>query len=301
MNRATTYLLNARLATATVPTRFLLSVERKTRSNLTGCARRIGVRVGKFEVTISHSYEGCLDVSSLPNGNSVSLSYASTGDEPALTASGRSTCKKCRTCSRCESKWTAFENVGVPGILDGRLLDDDGRSAGRTNSPDFFRSIGGLLSLDRSDSSSSVIVSSSEAVVGVSDCFCRKSMKTDSVFDLLCPTRRSVSTVGVSTSAVIVRSLSTGMTRVNAWFVLAASPAPRFGELSLLCSIILIAACNSARFSSSRPLCALVSSSSLEFCAESGGEITACAGILEESFELGGGDCRILVDDANVR
>lgn len=237
----------------------------------------------------------------MPNGNSVSLSYASTGDEPALTANGRSTCRKCRTCSRCESKWTAFENVGVPGMLDGRLRDEDGRSAGRTNSPDFFRSIGGLLSLDLSDSSSSVMVSSSEVVVGVSACcFCRKSINTDSVFDLLCPILRNVSAVGVSTSAVIVKSLSAGMTNVNAWFVLAASPCPRFGELSLLCSIILIAACSSAKFSSDRPVCALVSSSSLEFCAESGGEITACVGIFE-SFEPGGGDCRILVDEANMR
>jgi hypothetical protein len=33
-----------------------------------------------------------------------------------------------------------LEKVGVPGMLDGRLRDE-GRRAGRTSSPDFFRTI----------------------------------------------------------------------------------------------------------------------------------------------------------------
>jgi hypothetical protein len=85
----------------------------------------------------------------------------------------------------------------------------------------------------------------------------------------------------------------------RAWLAFVMSSDVLFGELSLRCSIILIAACSSARFSNSRPLSAFVSSSSLEFCAESGGEMTACAGSLVSSV-MGGGDCRILEELKDV-
>lgn len=71
-----------------------------------------------------------------------------------------------------------MENVGVPGMLEGRRLDDEGRRAGLTNSPDFFRSIGGFR---RERSGSSSLASSSD---GVSDGSCLRSMKSDeSVLD----------------------------------------------------------------------------------------------------------------------
>jgi hypothetical protein len=77
-----------------------------------------------------------------------------------------------------------LENVGVPGILEGRRLADEGRSAGLTSSPDFFLSIGGFRR-DLSGSSSSETESSSDAVSEASG-VCRKSIKTElSVFDLL--------------------------------------------------------------------------------------------------------------------
>lgn len=70
-----------------------------------------------------------------------------------------------------------------------------------------------------------------------------------------------------------------GMMSVKAWLAFPISSAFLCGELSLCCSIILMAACSSARLSNSRPRDSFVSSSSLEFCAESGGEMTAPAGI----------------------
>lgn len=56
--------------------------------------------------------------------------------------------------------------------------------------------------------------------------------------------------------------------------------------------MFLIAAWSSARLDSSLPL-VLCSSSSLEFCTESGGERTAPDGI-DASSVTGGGDCRRL-------
>jgi hypothetical protein len=81
-----------------------------------------------------------------------------------------------------------------------------------------------------------------------------------------------------------------GMMSVRAWFAFATLSAVRFGELSLCCSMILMAACSSAKFSNCRPRESLLSSSSLEFCVESGGEMTAPAGIFASSV-TGGGDC----------
>lgn len=74
--------------------------------------------------------------------------------------------------------------VGVPGMLDGRLLADEGRSAGLTSSPDFFRSIGGFPLRDRSGSSSSLVELSSEPVTGVSGLDRVSTNIADSVFDL---------------------------------------------------------------------------------------------------------------------
>jgi len=59
-------------------------------------------------------------------------------------------------------KWTALENVGVPGILDGRWWDE-GLSAGFTNSPDFLRRRGGFIR-----NSSSLISLSSEELMRLS-------------------------------------------------------------------------------------------------------------------------------------
>jgi hypothetical protein len=84
-----------------------------------------------------------------------------------------------------------------------------------------------------------------------------------------------------------------GIINVNAWLTFEASRAVRLGELPRRCSIILMAACSSAKFSNCRLLEPFASSSSLEFCAESGGEITAPAGICVSSV-TGGGDCRRL-------
>ena len=169
----------------------------------------------------------------------------------------------------------------MPGILEGRLLADEGLKAGLTSSPDFFLSMGGFRR-DRFGSSSSVTESSSDPVRGVSGWLCLMSMKIDvSVFDLLWPSFRRVLTVVSSIWVAVGLSSDSegGMMSVSAWLAFPVSSAFLFGELSLCCSIILMAACSSARFSNSRPLNSFVSSSSLEFCAESGGEMTAPAGI----------------------
>lgn len=51
--------------------------------------------------------------------------------------------------------------VGVPGILDGRRRADAGRRAGRTNSPDFFLTIGGFGDESPSLSSGELVNASS--------------------------------------------------------------------------------------------------------------------------------------------
>lgn len=126
-----------------------------------------------------------------------------------------------------------------------------------------------------------------------------KSEKTPvSVFDLLWAMFRIALTVDCSTwTAVGLSSVCEGgMISVKAWFAFATLSAVRFGELSLCCSMILMAACSSAKFSNCRPRESLFSSSSLEFCVESGGEITAPAGICVSSV-TGGGDClRLLLE-----
>lgn len=76
---------------------------------------------------------------------------------------------------------------------------------------------------------------------------------------------------------------------------LLSSPL-RLGDDSFLCSMLLMTACSSSRFSIWRPsrprLAAVASSSSLELCDESGGEMVAPVGI-NISF-TGGGDWRRL-------
>lgn len=89
-------------------------------------------------------------------------------------------------------------------------------------------------------------------------------------------------------------SFDEGISRVSAWFAFATSSAVRTGELDLFCPITPMAALSSAKFSRPRPLDPLLSSSSLEFCVESGGEMTAPDGICESSV-TGGGDCLMLL------
>jgi hypothetical protein len=186
----------------------------------------------------------------------------------------------------------------VPGILEGRRRADEGRSAGLTSSPDFFLSIWGFR-LDLSGSSSSEIESSSDAVREVSGLRRRSTNTEVSVFDLLWAILRRVSTVDCSTYAAVGLSsvsIADGMINVKAWLAFETSSAVRFGELSRCCSIILMAACSSAKFSNCRPLSSFVSSS-LEFDSDSGGEITAPAGSCASSV-MGGGDCLTLPDAA---
>src|SRR4051812_38025040 len=84
--------------------------------------------------------------------------------------------------------------------------------------------------------------------------------------------------------------LSSGGTKRSNTFLVSSSV--RVGEPDFRCSIILIAACSSARFSKDLPLRLVLSSSSLELWADSGGEMVAPVGINE--FVTGGGDWRRL-------
>ena len=73
------------------------------------------------------------------------------------------------------------------------------------------------------------------------------------------------------------------------------SPSFRSGEPSRRCSMALTAACSSEKSSSLLDLpLDYSSSSSLEFCVESGGEMTAPVGI--RLLFTGGGDCLKLPD-----
>jgi hypothetical protein len=124
----------------------------------------------------------------------------------------------------------------------------------------------------------------------------------ESVLDLLWAILRRVSTVDFSTwTAVGLSSVlgSVGMIKAKARLAFETSTAVRFGELSRCCSITLMAACSSAKFSNCRPLSSFVSSSSLEFDAESGGEITAPTGICASPV-TGGGDCLRLLKAAKL-
>lgn len=181
-------------------------------------------------------------------------------------------------------------------MLEGRRLAEEGRSAGLTSSPDFFLNIGGFR-LDRSGSSSSV-PSSSDPVKGVSgELGCLKPMNTDvSVCDLLWEILCRLDGVVFSTCCAVGLSSASdvGMIKVKVWLTFVASGVIRLGELSRRCSIILMAACSSSKFFNCRLLGTFeLSSSSLEFCAESGGDMTAPAGICVSSV-TGGGDCRRL-------
>jgi len=93
-------------------------------------------------------------------------------------------------------------------------------------------------------------------------------------------------------------SVSDGTISDKAWLTLETSSACRIGELSRCCSMILTAACSSAKFSSDLLRESLVSSSSVEFSVESGGDMTAPAGICFSSV-TGGGDCRRLPEANN--
>jgi hypothetical protein len=89
------------------------------------------------------------------------------------------------------------------------------------------------------------------------------------------------------------------MIKAKALLAFVTSSAVRFGELSRCCSMTLMAACNSAKFSNCLPLSSFVSSSSLEFVAESGGEIIAPTGICASSV-TGGGDFLRLLEAAKL-
>lgn len=175
----------------------------------------------------------------------------------------------------------------MPGILDGRLRDDEGLRAGRTSSPDFLRSMGGFLW-----ESSSSLSSSSDVEFGVSVSRLRSIKTAESVFDrewaiLRCPwdsARSTWSIVGFKAAS------SEGITNVRTAFAFATSWALRTGELERCCSITLMAACSSARLDNCRPRIFSASSSSLEFWVDSGGERTAPDGIRASSV-IGGGDC----------
>lgn len=120
----------------------------------------------------------------------------------------------------------------------------------------------------------------------------------ESVLDLLCEIFRMVLMVDCSIAGDVA-SASDGMISVKAWLALEISSAFRIGELSRCCSIILTAACSSAKFSSGLLRESFVSSSSVEFSVESGGDMTAPAGICVSSL-TGGGDCRRL-PEANIK
>lgn len=174
-------------------------------------------------------------------------------------------------------------------MLDGRRRDD-ARRAGRTSSPDFFRTIEGRESRRPSSSTSSSSLDSFLNLVGsVTWTVLGSKLMLLSVVDRECEILRASRDRGGRESLAETVPVLGG----------AAAPftgllsSSLVGEPDFLCCMPLMASCNSFILSFSNPLGRpRTSSSSLEFCAESGGEIVIPAGI--RLLLCGGGDWRRL-------
>ena len=176
-------------------------------------------------------------------------------------------------------------------MLDGLRLAEEGRRAGRTNSPDFFRSIGGFLGRRSSCSVSSSLSEGEDVRDGYVCALARSKWADGSVADLECEIFRASFDNGLSDLSVLVGSSDPSSLRPYTTLARLISSAFLSGEPSLRCSIRLTAVCSSARYCSflSRPLTSACFSSSLEFCAESGGDMMAPVGMTR--LLRGGGDC----------
>lgn len=176
----------------------------------------------------------------------------------------------------------------MPGILDGRLRDD-ARSAGRTSSPDFFRTIDGRESCSPSSTSSSSSDSGLNLTGEVVPDDAGSKLMLLSVVDRECEIlRASRDRGGRESLAETVPVLGGAMAPFIGLF-----SSSRLGEPDFLCCMPLIANCRAFTLSASKPLDRpRTSSSSLELCAESGGDMVIPAGIRE--LLCGGGDWRRL-------
>lgn len=172
-----------------------------------------------------------------------------------------------------------MEYVGVPGILDGLLLVDDALRAGLTSSPDFLRISDGFIRNSSSSSSSTSLSNGLRA--GESNLFRGKSKNAlASVFDLECEILRAPAdrrnrgdSTGFDLLSLFDGSIwGNGRPRVNLAFFVDSLVCVS-GEPARCCSIILIAACSSAKFVTSLALPRVVLvSSSLEVWDETGGD-----------------------------
>lgn len=166
-------------------------------------------------------------------------------------------------------------------MLDGLLFSDGALRAGRTSSPDFFRINGGLIWRSSPPASSASL---SEVLrPGDSNLVRGKSKKAlVSVLDLECEIFRAPADKGrlgegsgCDSFSLLPGSIrSPGRPKATLALFLC-SLASLFGEPARCCSIILMAACSSAKFATSLTLPRLaVASSSLEVEGEDGGEIS---------------------------
>lgn len=170
-------------------------------------------------------------------------------------------------------------------MLDGLLFSDGALRAGLTSSPDFFRINGGLTWRSSSPTSSASL--SDVLWPGDSILVRGKSRKAlVSVLDLECEIFRAPADKGRlgegsgcdSLPVLLGSILGLGRPNVNLAF-LVCSFASLSGEPARCCSIILMAACSSAKFETSLTLPRLaVASSSLEVEGEAGGEISMGTG-----------------------
>ena len=167
-------------------------------------------------------------------------------------------------------------------MLEGLRFMDGARRAGLTSSPDFFRIKGGLIR--RSSSSASSASLSDVLWPGDWNLLRGKSKKAlASVLDLECEIFRAPADNGKLDEDCGKRSLSPlgssrscGPKRPSAILAcLVSTVACLSGDPARCCSMILIAACSSAKFATSLTLPLLaVASSSLEVEGEAGGVIS---------------------------
>ncbi len=151
-------------------------------------------------------------------------------------------------------------------MLEGRRLENDGLKAGLTSSPDFFRTIVAFTRASSSSSSGSLESVSLPSLVPLRSSSKAEPSVEDREWEIF---RASLDRGGCDKLRVLDCSSDAsfkGTTSPRAILVFRATSLTRFGELSRCCSMIRIAACSSARFSSCRPfLLRELSSSSLEF------------------------------------
>jgi hypothetical protein len=173
-------------------------------------------------------------------------------------------------------KCTALEKVGVPGMLEGRRLDE-GRRAGLTNSPDFFRRSGGLTVKPISSSLSS------EVWMG------------ESVKEAVLWLDRLISLADLEWAILRASGVKPGLASLNELEPKSDTAIPLLfpaGDPSRLISIC----CNACANWASSPVSCIRrlprSSSSELLLVESGGVLMAPDGIA--ALLTGGGDCRRL-------